>query len=512
MSNSKIFGLMIDAARQPESLDTCKRIVDFAAAWRFNTVLFRVADDQGIAIKLDSVPELIKTPDAFAKSEISELVKYAESKDILIIPEVESFGHTRYISDVPEFKRMRDVSEVSGATSGLCPVADGVLALMAKIYIEVSALFRASYIHGGCDEVNWGGAQLSRQALQARSRDEIWSEYVNSLNAVAKSLNLQFMIWADHVLRKNPDTLEMIDRDIILLDWDYNVNKPEEIKPYLCRALEHGFKIIGAPAMFWGKWLLHIGAGQLRNISAWCEAFRTCENTAALGVIITNWCPWRYLSNSYFDSAVFASVAFHEGYREAVNSAFRLFVEKHYRTEWNSDWKNLFVAAYAFMPPRFKSSHPMEYPFIQTPWKNEETLREAFELPDTSIPLEEARLILKLCGKCSTAVRFNKSDFESFHVSFKYFENIYSRIVLLQEMTDDNAAKAIQNISEKDRLILNELEKIWNKTRNPGSMMKREYAPHTSGGQQIWVEMYEAAEYSSRLTPAQLKKIIRKNK
>lgn len=506
----KILGLMIDAARQPESLDTCKKIIDFAADWQYNTILFRVSDDQGIAIKLESVPELIKTPDAFETDEIVTLVNYAESRGIMIIPEVESFGHTRYISDVPEFEHMRDVSEISGATSGLCPLADGILSLIEKIYIEVSNLFKAPYIHGGCDEVNWGGSQLSKQALESSTKEEIWSGYVNSLNLIAKKLNLQFMIWADHVLRKTPKTLGMIDRDIILLDWEYNVNKPEEIKPYIDRALEHGFKIIGAPAMFWGKWLLHIGAGQLRNITAWCEIFGNNDNDNALGVIITNWCPWRYLSNSYFDSAAYASVAFNKGYQKAADSAFRLFVEKHYSSAWNSDWKSLFELAGKFMLPRWKSSHPLEYPFIQTPWKNEETLLEALALPDTSNPEKELAYLLQLFEECSKNIRKNHSDFAAFQISFKYYKNIYSRIVLLQQITDDNIADIIQKISEKDQQILNDIEIIWNRTRNPESKMKHQYAPHTSAGQQIWVEMYQAAEFSSKLTPEYIKQIIKK--
>ncbi len=512
MSDNKIFGLMIDAARQPESLDTCKSIVDFAAEWQYNTILFRLSDDQGIAVCLDSVPELIKTPDAFDKEEITELVSYAENKGIMIIPEVESFGHSRYISDAPEFEHMRDISETSGATSGLCPAADGVLALIEKIYIEVSALFKSPYIHGGCDEVNWGGSQLSKQVLKSKSRDEIWSEYVNSLNSIVKKLNLQFMIWADHTLRKNPETLKMIDRDIILLDWEYNVNKPEEIKPYTDRALENKFKIIGAPAMFWGKWLLHIGAGQLRNITAWCETFRNCDNPDFFGIIVTNWCPWRYLSNSYLDSAAYASVAFHKGSRKAADNAFRLFVEKHYGAKWNSRWKQLFAFSGKFMLPRWKSSHPLEYPFIQTPWKNEETLLKALALPDNSIPAEETACLLQLLESCSKNVRKNYSDFSAFKISLEYYENIYSRIVLMQKATDNNIAETIQKISRKDQRILNKLEKMWDNTRNPASVMKRQYALHTSDGQQILPEMYDAANYSKQLTPQQLKKIVQKIK
>lgn len=510
MSENRILGLMIDAARQPESLETCKKIVDFAAEWHYNTILFRLSDDQGIAVQLKSVPELMKTPDAFSKNEILELVEYADRKGIMIIPEVESFGHTCYITDSPAFKHMRDVSETGAAEAcGLCPVADGVLDLIEKIYTEILDLFKSPFIHGGCDEVKWGASRLSERALESKSKDQLWAEYVNSLNKIAKKLSTQLIIWGDHVLRKNPDTINMIDRDIVLLDWEYKSDSLDEIKPYVERALEYGFKIIGGPAMFWGKWLLHIGAGQLQNITAWCEVFRTCESPAAMGVIVTNWCPWRYLSGSYFDSAAYASVAFREGYKEAADNAFKYFVEKHYGAEWNSNWRQLFAACYKNMLPRMKSSYPIEYPFIQTPWKNKETLLEALALPDNSIPAEEASFILKLLPLCSKTVTRNHSDFRAFQISFEYYENIYSRIALLKKMTDDNIAETIQEISKNDQHILSEMDSMWNSTRNPDSMMKRKFVPHASPGQQIWVELFESTTFSKQLTPAQMKKILK---
>src|SRR3954452_23925907 len=58
-------GLMVDAARVPESMDYYRRVIEFCAEWELNTLQFRLADDQGSALRFASVPDLITHKDAF---------------------------------------------------------------------------------------------------------------------------------------------------------------------------------------------------------------------------------------------------------------------------------------------------------------------------------------------------------------------------------------------------------------------------------------------------------------
>ena len=51
-------GLMVDAARVPESMDYYRRVIEFCADWELNTLHFRLADDQGSALRFASVPDL----------------------------------------------------------------------------------------------------------------------------------------------------------------------------------------------------------------------------------------------------------------------------------------------------------------------------------------------------------------------------------------------------------------------------------------------------------------------
>ena len=44
-------GLMVDAGRVPESIDYYRRVIEFCADWELNTLHFRIADDQGSALR-----------------------------------------------------------------------------------------------------------------------------------------------------------------------------------------------------------------------------------------------------------------------------------------------------------------------------------------------------------------------------------------------------------------------------------------------------------------------------
>src|ERR1700761_5716547 len=84
-------GLMVDAGRVPESMDYYRRVVDFCAEWQLNTLQFRLADDQGSALRFQSVPDLLNHKNAFTPEQLRGLAEYAKSHGVDLLPELESF-------------------------------------------------------------------------------------------------------------------------------------------------------------------------------------------------------------------------------------------------------------------------------------------------------------------------------------------------------------------------------------------------------------------------------------
>lgn len=95
-SPEKMRGLMLDAGRVPEKLEYYRRMVEFCAEWGFNTLQFRLADDQGSALRFTSVPGILTHKNAFTGDQLRSLAEYSRSRGVDMIPELESFGHTGF--------------------------------------------------------------------------------------------------------------------------------------------------------------------------------------------------------------------------------------------------------------------------------------------------------------------------------------------------------------------------------------------------------------------------------
>lgn len=104
----RLRGLMVDAGRVPESLEYYRRVIDFCAEWELNALQFRLADDQGCALRFSSVPSILFHKNAFDPEQLSELAHYGQRRGVELIPELESFGHTGYITRSTAYSHLLD--------------------------------------------------------------------------------------------------------------------------------------------------------------------------------------------------------------------------------------------------------------------------------------------------------------------------------------------------------------------------------------------------------------------
>ena len=501
--SKKMRGLMVDAGRVPETIEYYKRVIEFCAEWGFNTLQFRLTDDQGSAMRFTSVPNLITHGNAFSADQLRALAEFAQRHNVDLLPEIESFGHTGYITRSPTYAHLLDrEAVVSSEFTGIIPVNAESLQLFEKLYREVASVFPSTWLHGGCDEVNWGGSMLSRKALQTKNRAQIWAEYLNSLNEIAVGLGKQFIIWGDVVLHKEPEILAELNKNIILMDWNYRDNSSATLRETLHKISANGSRGIGAPALTCYKWGARVGTEQLRNIDAYADAYFETTDPNSLGVILTNWIPSRYIQNSIWDGFAYAAVAFNEGTAAAQTSAFRRFVEKHYRATWNEVWGEVFHMIYdaaPYMKDRETESW-MGLP-LQVPWSSDEEL--TILLKDSSPLPNPFTQIRSLLIQLQPLVMKNFADYQAFELCVEYLETVFWR----QAVVVDHVAKRllerettdllIQNIAERDRDLAMTLTKDWNNGRFPDSAAKNEPLYDLQPKDQLLFQWNRAAAYSA---------------
>jgi hypothetical protein len=500
----RLRGLMVDAARVPEPLGYYRRVIEFCADWELNALHFRLADDQGCAVRFSSVPGLLFHKNAFAPEQLKELAEFAHRHAVDLIPELESFGHTGFITRSAKYAHLLDNEpKNSSEFTGVIPVDPETLALFKKLYREIAAVFPSVYLHGGCDEVNWGGSALSRKALETKDRTQIWAEYLNSLNRVAEGLGKQFIVWGDFVLHKEPGILGQLNKNIIIMDWNYSETSTAKIQETLAAIRANGSRGIGAPGLISYRWGPRAGTEQLGNIDAFADSYVATEDPVSLGVILTNWVPSRYIQNSIWDGFAYAAVAFKQGAAASRESGFRRFVEKHYRAEWNEIWEEAFRLIYDAAPQVERRETADGSPPLHVPWSNDEQLATVLrDRSPRSYPFTRLRSLLV---QLEAGVLKNLADFQAFALSVDYLDKVYWREGIVIEyaarnpLTQEDARLAIQSVAERDRALAEAVKKDWDRGRFPDSTAKVNPLFGFQAKDQLLFQWERAASYSASL-------------
>lgn len=500
-----IRGLMVDAARVPEKLEYYRRVIDFCAEWGCNALQFRLTDDQGSALRFASVSGLVSHTNAFSPAQLRDLAEYGQRRGVDVIPEIESFGHTGYITRSPAFAHLLD-RDPNGSSefSGVSPVDPGTLELMTRLYGEVASIFPSTYLHGGCDEVNWGGSARSRQALQNRSRAQIWADYLNNLNRLAMQLHKELIVWGDFVVHREPQILGLLDKRIIVMDWNYGETNAVPIHETLETVAAHGARAIGAPGLSCYRWGARIGTEQLRNVDAFADAYLTSNEPASLGVVVTNWIPSRYIQDSIWDSFAYAAAALNQGSATAQISGFRRFVERHYQSSWNEQWSEVFDSLYSAAPfwegGETASPQGLRLPI---PWSSDKELTAV--LAAGAPPLNPFTRLSSLLVLLEPSVLTHLSDFQAFALSIEYLERMFWRETVVAEMESQrplNRAKAtllIQSIAARDHTLAEALIRDWDEGRFANAPAASQPVVDLQPKDQMLLQWKRAARYSASL-------------
>ncbi len=161
-------GAMLDVARHFLPLEDVKRYVDVMALYKLNVLHLHLADDQGWRIEILSRPNLTLHggstqvgggPGGFyTQAQYTELVEYAQARNIMIVPEIDMPGHTNAaLASYPELTcdgvAPALYAGIRVGFSALCPGKESTYAFVLDVVRELAALTPGPYIHLGGDEV-----------------------------------------------------------------------------------------------------------------------------------------------------------------------------------------------------------------------------------------------------------------------------------------------------------------------------------------------------------------------
>lgn len=440
-------GFMLDSARTLESRAYYEQFIQQMAGWGCDTLLWHFSDDQGCSLRFDSLPEAA-SPNAYANQEMRDLLKLAADHGVQVIPELETLGHTRFITRArPD---LAELAENDEEFTSLCPVHPRVREVIGTLLDEVCEVFDAPLVHVGLDEVNFGDHPLTQAALRDRSHGDLFADHVRFLHGRLAKHGRRLMMWGDHLL-KDSDLAGQVPKDILVANWQYARRVPDETTRTL---QDQGFEVVSCPAMISHDQPLFPGeAFALANLRSTADHVAR-HHTA--GTITTIWTPQRFLHGAIWPGVHLAAVMMERGAQVDLHAVMQEFGSAYYGLSKTDDWASAMV--------NLLTNAPMRRPWVAA-LKLE--LDERLEDVDLPAEAESWRDVAEVLRASRAAVRQH--------------ERSYDALVLMAHVlahTFDRAARACSDDLDEATLRQSEdlgqqLEATWDAERFADDPRKR---------------------------------------
>lgn len=257
---------MMDIARNFQPKKEILKVIDMISSYKMNVLHMHFNDDEGWRIEIPGLPELTEIgakrghtltekdnlvpsygsgPNVNAnsgsgylsKADFVEILKYATTRHVRVIPEFETPGHARAAikSMDARYEKLLTAGDKAGAEKYLLrdiddksvyrsvqgwndnvinPALPSVYTFMEKLTDEMITMYTEANaplttIHFGGDEVPAGVwekspavASLLKKDTSVKSVDEVWHYYFKNINKLLKSRNLYLSGWEEIGLKK----------------------------------------------------------------------------------------------------------------------------------------------------------------------------------------------------------------------------------------------------------------------------------------------------------------------
>ena len=231
----KELGFMVDCSRGAVlKVSTIKSLVDYLAKFDYTYLMLYTED----TYEIDNEPYFGQMRGRYTKKEIKEIDQYCQSKNIELIPCIETLAHLGRLLRHRTYNNLFDIDDI------LLVKDEQVYVLIDKMLKQISESFSSKKIHIGMDEA-WKlgrGKYLEKNGYQKVK--EIMEFHLDRVSKIAEKYGFECTIWADMVRQAYNEQKEnfvlSLPDNITPMQWRYypmgKEKTDEEIRlfNYLC--------------------------------------------------------------------------------------------------------------------------------------------------------------------------------------------------------------------------------------------------------------------------------------
>ncbi len=225
----------------------------------------------------------------FSNADIRELVAYATTLHIDVIPEQEAFGHLHHLL------KWETYSPLAETPHGhvLAPGQPGSMDFVRSTFAEIATLFPSQFLHIGADETFELGRGQTQERVEAEgkrlgkdAREGVGAVYVDFVKRIATALaplHKRLLFWGD-VAMNHPALAKTLPTDMIAVAWWYDPK--DRYDNYLIPFREAGIETWVAPGVNSWNRVYPNNAATLTNIR---NFVRDGQRLGATGMLNTSW-------------------------------------------------------------------------------------------------------------------------------------------------------------------------------------------------------------------------------
>jgi hypothetical protein len=450
---------------QVSTMENFKDMIRFLADFKMNTLIFYFED----TFRFARYPTIGEGRGALTREQVDELEAFARPLGVEIIPVFEMLGNQGTLLMLDE---VRPFAEFPGSHS--FAVDDEAFNFLANCFKEMSATFDSKYFHAGLDE-SWDlGFGKSEELVKRVGRGPAHAAHYRRVNDLLKSRGKTMIMYGDIIL-KYPEILDLIPKDIILMDWQY---EPFDHYPTVDVLGSKGFPILVLPGMSnWDRIFPDMSKAMINIRNFTLDCYR---QPRPLGSITSTWGDngsKNLRELLYYGYAYGAQVTWSPDSTDVSNYSDRFF------TLWNGPGTApYFEAIYALLekwPWWFPMLDYFRHPFVPRKDERPHATQELYRV------YEDARTAEKLCDLLRPLVARRKGDVDylrycaRMHVHYVESQrlvadlNAYVTKGLSSEAFDAAQARfleRIQAVRDEAASLRDTFQELWLRTNLPANL------------------------------------------
>jgi len=217
-------GVHLDVGRHFFPKEFVKRYIDLLAMYKMNTFHWHLTEDQGWRVEIKKYPRLteigawrresmddgIPHGGFYTQEDVREVVAYAKTRFITVVPEIEMPGHCQAaLAAYPELScsggPFKVGTEWGVITDVYCAGNEKTFEFLQDVLTEVIDLFPGDFVHIGGDEVpklRWQNCFQCQERIKAEglnSEDELQSYFIKRIEKFLSAKGKRLVGW-DEIL------------------------------------------------------------------------------------------------------------------------------------------------------------------------------------------------------------------------------------------------------------------------------------------------------------------------